>query len=48
LKKKARRNEKCYLPRDEYEMLTITGVGENKMKKYGKQFLEVIKDYLRK
>lgn len=35
------------LPRDEYEMLTITGVGENKLKKYGKQFLEVIKDYLR-
>ncbi len=34
------------LPRDEYEMLTITGVGENKLKKYGKQFLEVIRDYL--
>jgi len=35
------------LPRDEYEMLTITGVGENKLKKYGKQFLEVIQGYLR-
>jgi ATP-dependent DNA helicase RecQ len=35
------------LPKDEYEMLTITGVGENKLRKYGRQFLEVIKDYLK-
>ena len=35
------------LPRDQEEMLSISGVGENKWKKYGKQFLEVIRGYLK-
>ena len=32
-------------PRDEYEMLRVSGVGEQKMKKYGRAFLEVIDDW---
>jgi ATP-dependent DNA helicase RecQ len=42
------REMSTHLPRDQHEMLSIPGVGENKLKKYGKQFLEVIKDYLSK
>ncbi len=33
-------------PKDQEEMLSISGVGENKWKKYGQQFLEVIRGYL--
>ena len=32
-------------PRDEYEMLRVSGVGEQKLKKYGRAFLEVIDDW---
>jgi len=35
------------LPRDRDSMLAISGVGENKWKKYGEQFLEVILHYLK-
>ena len=35
------------LPRDEQEMLSISGVGENKWKKYGRQFLEAIRSYIK-
>ena len=34
------------MPRNQDEMLSISGVGENKLKKYGKQFLEVIRSHL--
>jgi len=34
------------MPQDQDEMLSISGVGENKLKKYGKQFLEVIRGYM--
>ncbi|MBI4548391.1 MAG: ATP-dependent DNA helicase RecQ, partial [Ignavibacteriae bacterium] len=33
-------------PTDELHLRTITGIGERKLKKYGKQFLDVIKDYV--
>ena len=33
------------LPADESEMLEVSGVGEAKLKKYGKRFLEVIHEY---
>ncbi len=36
------------LPRDQEDMLAIPGVGENKLKKYGQQFLEMIRTYLPK
>ena len=32
-------------PRDEYEMLRVSGVGELKMKKYGRAFLDAIDDW---
>jgi len=32
-------------PRDERELLLITGVGEHKLRKYGRQFLAAIDDY---
>lgn len=35
-------------PRNQEQMLEISGVGENKWKKYGLQFLEVIRGYLHK
>lgn len=35
------------MPRDQEEMLSISGVGENKWKKYGRQFLEVIRSYIK-
>jgi len=35
------------LPRDQEEMLSISGVGENKWKKYGRQFLEIIRSYIK-
>jgi len=35
-------------PRNQEEMLEISGVGENKWKKYGIQFLEVIQGHLQK
>lgn len=31
------------LPQNEHEMLTITGVGDNKLRKYGEKFLKVIR-----
>ncbi|MCX5780064.1 MAG: DNA helicase RecQ [Firmicutes bacterium] len=34
------------LPVDDEAMLAITGVGENKLKKYGRQFMEVIRAYV--
>jgi len=34
-------------PRDEIEMLAVSGVGEHKMQKYGRQFLSEIKWYLK-
>jgi len=34
-------------PRDERELLAITGVGEHKLRKYGGQFLAAIGEYLR-
>lgn len=34
-------------PRDQEEMLEIPGVGENKLKKYGQQFLDVIRSYIK-
>ncbi|CFX06128.1 DNA helicase, ATP-dependent, RecQ type, bacterial [Syntrophomonas zehnderi OL-4] len=37
----------CRVPRDQEEMLDIPGVGENKLKKYGQQFLEVIQGYIK-
>ncbi len=36
------------LPTDELHLQTITGIGERKLKKYGKQFLDLIKDYVSK
>lgn len=33
------------LPRNQEEMLSISGVGENKWRKYGEQFLEIIHSY---
>lgn len=42
------REMSIHLPRNQEEMLEISGVGENKWKKYGMQFLEVIQSYLRK
>ncbi|MEZ5426620.1 MAG: DNA helicase RecQ [Pyrinomonadaceae bacterium] len=36
-----------YLPQDEREMLGIGGVGDVKMEKYGRRFLEIIRDYCR-
>ena len=33
-------------PRDEIEMLGVSGVGEHKMKQYGKQFLDEIRRYI--
>jgi|SRR5665647_138361 len=41
------REMSAHLPADQYEMLSISGVGENKFKKYGKQFLEVIRAHLK-
>jgi ATP-dependent DNA helicase RecQ len=35
-------------PRDERELLSITGVGEHKLRKYGARFLAVINDYRRR
>ena len=35
------------MPRDQAEMLSISGVGDNKWKKYGRQFLEVIRSYIK-
>ncbi len=35
------------LPRDQEEMLSISGVGENKWKKYGRQFLEIIHSHIK-
>ncbi|MBK5242201.1 DNA helicase RecQ [Clostridium sp.] len=35
-----------YLPVDESAMLNIKGVGESKLKKYGKEFIQVIKKYM--
>jgi ATP-dependent DNA helicase RecQ len=35
-------------PRDERELLSITGVGEHKLRKYGQRFLAAIDDYLRR
>ena len=35
------------LPRDQEEMLSISGVGENKWKKYGRQFLEIVRSYIK-
>jgi len=35
-------------PRDERELLAITGVGEHKLRKYGAQFLAAIDDYRRR
>jgi len=35
-----------YLPRDQEALLQITGVGEIKLKKYGQQFIEVIRQYI--
>jgi ATP-dependent DNA helicase RecQ len=32
-------------PRDERELLSVTGVGEHKLRKYGQQFLAAIDDY---
>ena len=32
-------------PRDERELLSVTGVGEHKLRKYGRQFLAAIDDY---
>ena len=34
-------------PQDEIEMLSVSGVGEHKMKQYGKKFLEEIRRYAR-
>lgn len=33
------------LPKNEYDMLGVSGVGENKLKKYGERFLEVINSF---
>ena len=33
------------LPKNEYDMLNVLGVGENKFKKYGARFLEVINSF---
>ncbi len=33
------------LPKNEYDMLNVSGVGENKLKKYGARFLEVINSF---
>ena len=33
------------LPMDRNEMLTVTGVGENKYEKYGEEFLDCIRVY---
>lgn len=33
------------LPATEEEFLEVSGVGENKLKKYGKQFLEAITEF---
>ena len=33
------------LPKNEYDMLNVSGVGENKFKKYGARFLEVINSF---
>ncbi|MBP1761106.1 MAG: ATP-dependent helicase RecQ [Firmicutes bacterium] len=35
------------MPRDQEEMLSISGVGENKWRKYGRQFLEIIRSYIK-
>jgi ATP-dependent DNA helicase RecQ len=35
-------------PRDERELLSVTGVGEHKLRKYGAQFLAAIEDYCRR
>jgi ATP-dependent DNA helicase RecQ len=35
-----------YLPVDKSAMLNIKGVGESKLKKYGEEFIEVIKTYM--
>jgi ATP-dependent DNA helicase RecQ len=35
-------------PRDERELLSITGVGEHKLRKYGAQFLAALNEYRRK
>ncbi len=35
-----------YFPVDEHSMLRITGVGEVKFKKYGEQFIKLIKEYV--
>jgi ATP-dependent DNA helicase RecQ len=35
-------------PRDERELLAITGVGEHKLRKYGQQFLSAIDEYRRR
>jgi ATP-dependent DNA helicase RecQ len=35
-------------PRDERELLSITGVGEHKLRKYGQQFLAAIDEYRRR
>ena len=35
------------LPRDQEDMLSIPGVGENKLKKYGQQFLQIIRDFIK-
>ena len=34
-------------PADDVEMLTVTGVGEHKLKKYGKQFLQCVSQFRR-
>ena len=33
------------LPKNEYDMLNVSGVGENKFKKYGARFLELINSF---
>ena len=39
-------NELCsVMPASEAEMLKVSGVGEAKLRKYGKDFLKVIKMY---
>lgn len=41
------REMSSHLPRNQEEMLAISGVGENKWKKYGRQFLEIIQSHIK-
>ncbi|SHM62468.1 ATP-dependent DNA helicase RecQ [Cyclobacterium lianum] len=36
-----------YYPESDHQLLKINGVGQQKLEKYGKQFLTIIRDYLR-